>query len=100
MQTMHALVFRTIGKIEPCEVPIPEVTQPDDVLIKVSSVGICGSDLKILEGKHHFKENTVLGHEFCGKVVEIGSHVSHFKLGDRVCVDNNMSSSTTSRRAR
>lgn len=90
METMKALVFRTIGKIEPCEVPIPKVTQPDDVLIKVSAVGICGSDIKILEGKHHFKENTVLGHEFCGTVVETGSHVTHFKVGDRVSVDNNI----------
>lgn len=90
MRTMKALVFRKIGQIELCELPVPQVTQPDDVLIKVSAVGICGSDIKILEGKHHFKENTVLGHEFCGTVVEIGSHVTHLKLGDRVSVDNNI----------
>jgi len=90
MQTMRALIFRGVGKIELCEVPIPRVTQPDDILIKVAAVGICGSDIKILEGKHHYKENTILGHEFCGKVVEIGSHVTHFKVGDRVAVDNNI----------
>jgi (R,R)-butanediol dehydrogenase/meso-butanediol dehydrogenase/diacetyl reductase len=90
MQTMKALVFREIGKIELCEIPKPQVTQPDDLLIKVSAVGICGSDIKILEGKHHYKENTVLGHEFCGTVVEIGSHVTHFMVGDRVSVDNNI----------
>jgi len=60
------------------------------VLLKVKAVGICGSDLKIIEGKHHFKPNTVLGHEFCGEVVEVGSHVSHVKLGDRVSIDNNI----------
>jgi threonine dehydrogenase-like Zn-dependent dehydrogenase len=90
MNTMQALVFRDIGRIELCECGIPEVTQPDDVLIKVSAVGICGSDLKILEGKHHFKQDTILGHEFCGEVVEIGSHVTHFEVGDRVAVDNNI----------
>ena len=90
MKTMKALVFRDVGKIELCELPIPQVTQPDDVLIKVSAVGICGSDIKILEGKHHYKENTILGHEFCGTVAEIGSHVTHFKVGDRVAVDNNI----------
>ncbi len=90
MRSMKALVFRDVGKIELTELPIPQVTQPDDVLIKVSSVGICGSDIKILEGKHHYKENTVLGHEFCGTVTEIGSHVTHFKVGDRVSVDNNI----------
>lgn len=90
MQTMKALVFREVGKIELCEVPIPQVTQPDDVLIRVSAVGICGSDLKILEGKHHHHENTILGHEFCGTVTEIGSHVTHVKVGDRVAIDPNI----------
>jgi len=90
MQTMKALIFRDVGKIELCELQVPQVTQPDDVLVKVSAVGICGTDIKILEGKHHYKENTVLGHEFCGTVAEIGSHVTHFKVGDRVAVDNNI----------
>ena len=90
MDKMKALVFRNIGKIELTEIPIPKVTQPDDVLLKVSAVGICGSDIKILEGKHHYKENTVLGHEFCGTVVEIGTHVTHVKMGDRVAIDNNI----------
>jgi threonine dehydrogenase-like Zn-dependent dehydrogenase len=90
MEKMKALVFRDVGMIELCDLPVPKVTQPDDVLIKVSAVGICGSDIKIMEGKHHYKENTVLGHEFCGIVTEIGSHVTHFKVGDRVAVDNNI----------
>ncbi len=90
MKTMKALVFRDVGKIEMQEIPIPQVTQPDDILLKVSAVGICGSDIKIMEGKHHFKEDTVLGHEFSSTVVEIGSHVTHFKVGDRVSIDNNI----------
>ncbi len=90
MDKMKALVFKDVGKIELTEIPIPKVTQPDDVLVKVSSVGICGSDIKILEGKHHFKPNTVLGHEFCGRVVEIGSHVTHLKIDDRIAIDNNI----------
>jgi (R,R)-butanediol dehydrogenase/meso-butanediol dehydrogenase/diacetyl reductase len=90
MQTMKALVFQDIGKIELSEVPIPQVTQPDDVLLKVSAVGICGSDLKILEGKHHFNKNTILGHEFSGTVVEVGSHVTHVNVGDRVAIDPNI----------
>lgn len=90
MQTMRALVIRDIGKIELCELPIPQVKQPYDVLLKVSAVGICGSDIKILEGKHHYRKNIALGHEFCGKVVEIGSHVSHVKVGDRIAIDPNI----------
>jgi len=90
MDTMKAYVFKDVGNLVFEEKPIPHVKDPDDVLLKVKAVGICGSDLKIIEGKHHFKPNTVLGHEFCGEVVEVGSHVSHVKLGDRVSIDNNI----------
>jgi (R,R)-butanediol dehydrogenase/meso-butanediol dehydrogenase/diacetyl reductase len=90
METMKALMIRDIGKIELTELPIPQVSQPDDVLLKVSAVGICGSDLKILEGKHHYRKDIALGHEFCGTVVEIGSHVTHVKVGDRVSIDPNI----------
>jgi len=90
MDKMKAIVFHDVGKIELTEVPIPKVTQPDDVLLKVKAVGICGSDIKIIEGKHHFKPETILGHEFCSEVVEVGSHVHHVKVGDRVAIDNNI----------
>jgi len=90
MTNMKAIVFHDVGQIELTEIPIPQVTQPDDVLLKVKAVGICGSDIKIIEGKHHFKPNTVLGHEFCGEVVKVGSHVQHVKIGDRVAIDNNI----------
>jgi threonine dehydrogenase-like Zn-dependent dehydrogenase len=90
MDKMKALVFRDVGKIELTELPIPKVKEPDDVLLKVKAVGICGSDIKIIEGKHHFKPDTVLGHEFCGEVLEVGTHVRHVKIGDRVAIDNNI----------
>ena len=90
MDTMKAYVFKDVGNLVFEEKPIPHVTEPDDVLLKIKAVGICGSDLKIIEGKHHFRPNTVLGHEFCGEVVEVGSHVHHVKLGDRVAIDNNI----------
>jgi len=90
MEKMKALVFRDVGKIEMTELPIPKVKEPDDVLLKVRAVGICGSDIKIIEGKHHFKPDTVLGHEFCGEVIEVGTHVHHVKIGDRVAIDNNI----------
>jgi (R,R)-butanediol dehydrogenase / meso-butanediol dehydrogenase / diacetyl reductase len=90
MDKMKAFVFHDVGQLELTEIPIPKVKDPDDVLLKVRAVGICGSDVKILEGKHHFRPNTVLGHEFCGEVIEIGSHVHHLKVGDRVAIDNNI----------
>ncbi|NMD31955.1 MAG: alcohol dehydrogenase catalytic domain-containing protein [Chloroflexi bacterium] len=90
MDTMKALVMKDVGRVEMEQLPIPHVKDPDDVLLRINAVGICGSDIKIIEGKHHYRPNTVLGHEFCGEVVEVGSHVHHVKLGDRVAVDNNI----------
>jgi len=90
MEKMKALVFKDVGKLVLEDRPVPHVKDPDDVVLRVSKVGICGSDVKIVEGKHHFKPDTVLGHEFCGEVVEVGTHVHHVKLGDRVAVDNNI----------
>jgi threonine dehydrogenase-like Zn-dependent dehydrogenase len=90
MDKMKAFVFEDVGKLMLKEIPIPQVKNPDDVLLKIRNVGICGSDVKIIEGKHHFKPNTVLGHEFCGDVVEVGSHVQYVKVGDRVAIDNNI----------
>jgi threonine dehydrogenase-like Zn-dependent dehydrogenase len=86
---MKALIFRDVGKIERDEIPIPQVTQPDDVLIKIAACGVCGTDIKILEGKHSYRQNVVIGHEFNGSVAEIGSSVKHVKVGDRVAIDNN-----------
>lgn len=90
MEKMKALVFKDVGNLVYEERPVPRIKEPDDILLKVKTVGICGSDVKILEGKHHFKPDTVLGHEFCGEVVDVGTHVRHFKVGDRVAVDNNI----------
>ncbi|MCX7840678.1 MAG: alcohol dehydrogenase catalytic domain-containing protein [Anaerolineae bacterium] len=90
MDKMKAFIVADVGKLERVERPIPQIKEPDDVLLKVKAVGICGSDVKILEGKHHFKPGTVLGHEFCGEVVAVGSGVRHIKVGDRVAVDNNI----------
>lgn len=90
MDKMKALVMKDVGRVEMEMLPIPHVLDPDDVVMRVKAVGICGSDVKIVEGKHHYRPNTVLGHEFCGEIVEVGSHVRHMKIGDRVSVDNNI----------
>jgi (R,R)-butanediol dehydrogenase / meso-butanediol dehydrogenase / diacetyl reductase len=89
VKTMEALVFKKIGQIDCEQIPLPKVTDSKQVLIKVAVCGVCGSDVKIMQGKHAYKENTVLGHEFCGTVVEVGSDVTAVKVGDRVALDNN-----------
>jgi threonine dehydrogenase-like Zn-dependent dehydrogenase len=87
---MKALVFKNVSEIRLQEVPIPEVSRGDDVLIKVAMCGVCGTDLKILEGKHVYKEDTILGHEFCGTVIQTGADVRTLKSGDRVAVENTL----------
>lgn len=60
----------------------------NDLLIKISKTSICGTDLHIYEwdkwAQKTIKVPTVLGHEFCGKVVEIGESVQGFNIGDRI----------------
>jgi threonine dehydrogenase-like Zn-dependent dehydrogenase len=90
MKTMKALAYKDLGKIALEERPVPKVTSPQQVLVKIIACGICGTDVKILEGKHPVSNNAVLGHEFVGTVVEIGSAISTLKVGDRVAVDNSL----------
>ncbi|MGB5894749.1 MAG: alcohol dehydrogenase catalytic domain-containing protein [Ignavibacteriaceae bacterium] len=90
MKKMKTLVYKGIGQITLEERSVPIVTEPFDVVLKVSACGICGTDVKIMEGKHVVGNDIALGHEFCGVVQEIGSHVTTLKIGDRVAVDNSL----------
>ncbi len=89
METMQALVFKDVGRIELENIPVPKISKPDQVIVKIAACGICGSDIKILEGKHAYKKDIVLGHEFNGVVVDVGSAVQSVKVGDRIALDNN-----------
>jgi len=89
---MKAALFREPGVIEAAEMPVPE-TGPDELLIQVRATSICGTDLRI--AKHgHFKlpagQSRVLGHETAGQVVEVGTGVSGYAVGDRVSVTPNV----------
>lgn len=64
----------------------------NEVLIQVKACGICGTDIHIYEGDQGAAEvtpPTILGHEFSGVIVETGSEVQKFRVGDRVCIDPN-----------
>ena len=66
-------------------VPDPKILNRRDVILKVSSTAICGSDLHIYNGFiPTMKAGDILGHEFMGEVVEVGSEISHLQVGDRV----------------
>lgn len=66
----------------------PEIEQPNDVLVKMTAVGICGSDIGIYKGTNAAATYPrVLGHELVGQVVEIGSEVSYVNVGDRTIIN-------------
>lgn len=71
------------GHTELAEIPVPEIS-PDEVLIKVHAAGICGTDLKIREGKTWSNPPVTLGHELSGVIEKTGANVTEFKAGDRV----------------
>ncbi len=88
---MRTARFMDVGKVEFADEPSLK-TPADEVLIDVKASGICGTDYHIFEGsvKGLVEHGTVLGHEFAGEVVEIGSHVTTLKVGDRIAVEPNL----------
>jgi S-(hydroxymethyl)glutathione dehydrogenase/alcohol dehydrogenase len=83
---MKAAVFHKAGDIRYDTVADPRIEDSRDVILKVTSTAICGSDLHILSGAVPQVENMVLGHEFMGIVEEVGSSITNLKKGDRVVV--------------
>jgi S-(hydroxymethyl)glutathione dehydrogenase / alcohol dehydrogenase len=83
---MKALVFHHPGKVSVDHVPDPAIEKPDDVILRVTSTAICGSDLHIYNGFIPQTGDMVLGHEFMGIVEETGPGVTRLQRGDRVVV--------------
>jgi D-xylulose reductase len=88
---MQALVLEQTKQLSLREIKIEETLGPHDVRIAIRNVGICGSDVHYYQhgriGPFVVQEPMVLGHEASGNVVEIGSQVTHLKVGDRVCME-------------
>ena len=81
---MKAAVYEGVGKIEVREVEKPALV-PGGLLIKIESCAICGTDLKAyVYGNPRMKPPLILGHEFAGRIVEIGGGVEGFKIGQRI----------------
>jgi L-iditol 2-dehydrogenase len=85
VKKMKAAVLHAPGDLRIEEVPVP-IIGSDDVLVKVSACGVCGSDLPrvLINGTYHFP--TIPGHEFGGVIVEVGSNVNKSEVGSRVAV--------------
>jgi len=83
---MKAAVVVTPGTIEIQSVPDP-TPGPADVVVQPAAVGICGTDLHIMDGEFAPSFPIVPGHEFAGEIVAVGSAVTGYAAGDRVAVD-------------
>ena len=80
---MKAAVFKRQNQMAVIEVPNPH-PGAGEVVLKVHNCGICGSDLHAVQYGVGLPQDTVMGHEFCGEIHELGSGVEGFKLGERV----------------
>ena len=84
---MKALCWHGTGDVRVDNVPDPVIADPTDVIVRVTSTAICGSDLHLYDGfMPTMQEGDVLGHEPMGEVVEVGREVKKLKKGDRVVV--------------
>jgi threonine dehydrogenase-like Zn-dependent dehydrogenase len=84
---MHAVVWRGKKSVEYVETPRPMITDPKDVLLKVTATTICGSDLHLYGGTMlDMHDGDILGHEFMGIIEEVGSSVTKLQKGQRVVV--------------
>ena len=92
---MRAVTWHGRGDVRVDTVPDPTIQEPTDVIIEITSSGICGSDLHLIEVMAPFMTvGDVMGHEPMGIVREVGSDVTALKAGDRVVVPFNISCNT------
>jgi threonine dehydrogenase-like Zn-dependent dehydrogenase len=82
---MRANCWNGVTDVRIEEVPDPRILNPRDVIIRVTSTAICGSDVHLYDGYiPTMMKGDILGHEFMGEVVEVGRGVGNLKVGDRV----------------
>jgi glutathione-independent formaldehyde dehydrogenase len=87
---MRAVVYKEPHQVEVEEVDDATIQDPTDVVIKVTTAAICGSDLHMYEGRTGAEAGIVFGHENMGVVEEVGSGVASLKKGDRVSIPFNV----------
>ena len=84
---MKALCWHGAKDVRVDNVPDPTIINPRDAIVKITSTAICGSDLHLYNGFiPTMQSGDILGHEFMGEVVELGSEVKNLKKGDRVVI--------------
>ncbi len=88
---MRAVVYHGPRHVSVDDVPDARIERPTDVLVRITSTNICGSDLHMYEGRADFEPGSIFGHENLGEVIEVGSAVEKIKVGDLVSVPFNVS---------
>ncbi|MCY8912055.1 glutathione-dependent formaldehyde dehydrogenase [Bacillus atrophaeus] len=89
---MKAVTYQGIKDIRVKEVKAPEIKKSDDIIVKLTTTAICGSDLHLIHGMiPNFPEDYIIGHEPMGIVEEAGPDVHKVKKGDRVIIPFNVS---------
>ena len=88
---MKAITYEGLHKVNVSNQPKPAVKSPTDAVLRVTTTGICGSDLHMYDGRTELDKGTVIGHEIMGVIDEVGEAVSSIKKGDRVVLPFNIS---------
>lgn len=88
---MKAVVYKEPFKVSVENVPDPKIEHPNDVIVRLTSTAICGSDLHMYEGRTAARPGMVFGHENMGVIEETGPGVTSLKKGDRVVMPFNVS---------
>ena len=84
---MKAVTWQGTHKMAVSTVPDPQIVNPRDAIVKITSTAICGSDLHFYDGRMPgFEKGDIVGHEFMGEIVEVGPAVTNLRAGDRVVV--------------
>lgn len=84
---MQTIVLEQPGILKKIETEAPQLSDSHDVLLKIRRLGVCGTDLHAYNGKQpFFTYPRILGHEIAAEVIEIGSNVTHLKVGDLCAV--------------
>src|SRR5690606_37085786 len=87
---MRAVTFQGTKDIQVKNVEAPKIEKDDDIIIRITSTAICGSDLHIYAGSIMTRPGYVIGHEPMGIVEEVGPAVTKVKKGDRVVIPFNV----------
>ncbi|MCW2808236.1 MAG: aldehyde dehydrogenase [Marmoricola sp.] len=87
---MKAVVYEGPRKVSVKDVPDARIEEPTDLLVRITTTNICGSDLHMYEGRTSFETGRVFGHENLGEVVEVGPAVSKVKVGEYVVLPFNV----------